>query len=416
MHNRFSTRWILISILLLCLVPLSKLGAQETLVIQYGAASVNNLPTADSSVIYSFDATIGDLVTIRAVGTSPGSDPRLSLAGPSQNLLSTNDNAPSFTTTTTAEIVFRIQETGKHFIVVNGAPGDFLLTLDSRPAVPLTVLQFDTPVSINFPLADPSQAYVFNTDPVFPTTLFIEAVPFSLDAYVELRDGTGEIISTLRSNLNSSCISIGAGDQLLELTIVAAPEATGTVNLTLTNVPCALGVAPAQPPPTVTPQFTPAVVTGVCVASSPRNINLRSGPGTNYARLALLQARQTIQVVGQSDNGQWLVVQNDVLQGWVSALVVSVTGPCAQLPVIAAPPVPVASATPGFPVIIVQPPVVITATPGTVVITATPVPVTPPITLPPPPAATGTLPPPPTAVAPTVAATATVTLTITPTQ
>ncbi|MEP6985026.1 MAG: SH3 domain-containing protein [Chloroflexota bacterium] len=397
---------------------MSKLVAQDTLVIQYGSASVNNLPTADSSVIYSFDATIGDLVTIRAVGTSPGSDPRLSLAGPSQNLLATNDNTLSFSATTTAEIVFRIQETGKHFIVVNGTPGDFLLTLDSRPAVPLTVLQFDTPLSINFPLADPSQAYVFNTDPVYPTTLFIEAVPFSLDAYVELRDGTGEIISTLRSNLNSSCISIGAGDQLLELTIVAAPEVTGTVNLTLTNVPCALGVAPAQPPPTFTPQFTPSVVEGVCVASSPRNINLRSGPGTNYARLALLPARQTIQVIGQSDNGQWLVVQNDVLQGWVSALVVSVTGPCAQLPVVAAPPVPVASATPGFPVIIVQP--VVTATPGVIVITATPVVlVTPPITLPPPPAATVTPQPTvpvPTAIPPTVAApTATVTLTITAT-
>jgi len=414
MGKRLSTRWVLLSILLLCLVPLSKLSAQETLVIQYGSASVNNLPTADSSVIYAFDATIGDLVTIRAVGTSPGSDPRLSLAAPSQNLLATNDNALSYSATTTAEIVFRIQETGKHFIVVNGTPGDFLLTLDSRPAVPLTVLQFDAPLSINFPLADASQAYVFNTDPVFPTTLFIEAVPFSLDAYVELRDGTGEIISTLRSNLNSTCISIGAGDQLLELTIVAAPEATGTVNLTLTNVPCALGVAPAQPPPTVTPQFTPSVVEGVCVASSPRNINLRSGPGTNYVRLALLPARQTIQVIGQSDNGQWLVVQNDVLQGWVSALVVSVTGPCTQLPVVAAPPVPVASATPGFPVIVIQPPVV-TATPGVIVITATPVVlVTPPVTLPPPPPATVT--PQPTVPIPTaIAATATVTLTITAT-
>jgi hypothetical protein len=156
------------------------------------------------------------------------------------------------------------------------------------------------------------------------------------------------------------------------------------------------------------------VVEGFCVASSPRNINLRSGPGTNYARLALLQARETIQVIGQSENGQWFVVQNDFLQGWVSALVVSVTGPCSQLPVVAAPPLPAASPTPGFPVIVVQPPVVITATPGVIVVPATPVQVTPPITLPPPPAATGTLPPPPTAVVPTIAATATVTLTITP--
>jgi uncharacterized protein YraI len=413
MIKRFSTKFILVFMLLICMIPLSSLNAQETIPIQYGSASVNNLATADSSVIYIFNATIGDLVTIRAVGTSPGSDPRLSLAGPTQNLLATNDNALTVPVTTTAEIVFRIQETGQHFIIVNGTPGDFLLTLESRPAVPLTLLEFDKPLTINFPLADPSQAYVLNTDPIFATTLFIDAVPFSMDAYVELRDGTGEIISVLRSNLDSTCISLGAGDQLLELIIVTAPDVTGTINLTLSNAPCALGVIPAEIPPTLTPQFTPAVVEGFCVASSPRNINLRSGPGTNYARLALLQARETIQVIGQSDNGQWLVVQNDVLQGWVSALVVSVTGPCAQLPVVAAPPLPAASPTPGFPVIVVQPPAVITATPGqgVIVITATPIAVTPPITLPPPPAATGTLPPPPT----TVAATATVTLTITPT-
>ncbi len=413
MVKRFSTKWVLISVLLLCLFPLSNLYAQDSIPIEYGSASVNNIAAVDGSVIYTFNGTIGDLVTIRAVAISVGSDPRLSLAGPSQHLLATNDNAMEVPATTAAEIVFRIQETGQHFIIVNGTPGDFLLSLNSRPAIPLTVLEFDTPVSINFPLTDPSQAYVFNTDPVFNTTLFIEAVPFSLDAYVELRDGTGEIISTLRSNLNSSCISIGAGDQLLELTILAAPDAVGTVNLTLTNVPCALGVAPATLAPTFTPQFTPAVVDGFCVASSPRNINLRSGPGTSYGRLALLQARQTIQVVGQSQDSQWWVVQNDVSQGWVSALVVTVTGPCAQLPVVAAPPLPAASPTPGFPVIVVQPPVVITATPGVIVITATPMQVTPPITLPPPPAATIT--PQPTVAIPTaIVPTATNTVTVTP--
>jgi hypothetical protein len=390
------------------------LSAQETLPIQYGAAAVNNLATPDSSVIYVFNATIGDLVTINAVGTSPGSDPKLSLAGPDQHLLAMNDNALVFPPTTSAQIVFRIQETGQHFIMVGGTPGDFLLTLDSRPAVPLTVLQFDTPLSISFPLSNASQAYVFNTDPVFASTLFLEAVPAGLDAYVELRDGTGEIVSVLRNNLDSSCISIGSGDQLMELTIVAAPEVTGTINVTLTNAPCSLGTAPAAPPPTPTPQFTPAVVQGVCVASSPRNVNLRGGPGTNYARLALLQARQTIQVVGQSQDGQWLVVQNDVFQGWVSTFVVSVTGPCANLPVVAAPPLPVASPTLGFPVIIVPPPVVITATPGVIIVPPTAIIQTPPITLPPPPPVTATPPPPPTAVVVTATPSATITMTPTP--
>ncbi len=416
MKHRLSTTFLLVFILLLCLVPLSSTLAQSVLPIQYGSASVNNLATSDSSIIYVFDGTLGDLVTIRATGTSPGSDPKLALAGPNQNLLVSNDNMLSYPATTTAEIVFRVQETGQHFIIVSGPPGDFLLTLDSRPAVALTQLEFNKPLTVNFPLVDSSQAYIFNTDPISATTLFIEALPSSFDAYVELRDGTGEVITTLRTNLASTCLSLGVGDQLMELSIVTSPDVTGTVNLTLSNAPCALGTAPAQPPPTPTLQFTPAVVEGVCVASSSHNVNLRSGPGTNYARLALLQARETIQVVGQSDNGQWFVVQNDTTQGWVSAFVVSVTGPCAQLPVVAAPPLPAASPTPGFPVVVVQPPAVITVTPGVVVITATPVQVTPPITLPPPPAATAT-PPAPTVPIPTAipaTATATITMTVTP--
>ncbi|MCA0456263.1 MAG: SH3 domain-containing protein [Chloroflexi bacterium] len=414
MKRGIRPKWMLVALLICCLVPLSMVGAQAQDVIEigYGSAAVNNLPTTDSAVIYTFNGTLGDLVTIRAVGVSVGSDPRLSLASPAQSLLATNDNTISIPTTTAAQIVFRLQETGMHYIVVNGTPGDFLLTLDSRPAVPLTVLDLDTPLSITFPLANPSQAYVFNTDPFYATSLLIDATPYSVDAYVELRDGTGEIISALRSNLDSTCISVGAGDQLLELSIVAAPEVAGTINLTLSNAPCTLGTVPVEIPPTATPQFTPSVVEGLCVASSSRNVNLRSGPGTNYARLALLQARQTIQVIGQSENGQWFTVQNDTTQGWVSAAVVTVTGPCAQLPVVVAPPLPVATATPGFPVIIVQPGVV-TATPiGAIIVTATPFPVTPPVTLPPPPP-TGTLPPPPptAVVLPTLTPTATITVT-----
>lgn len=417
MSKRLSLQRILAFLLLLCLLPFSKTNAQDVLGIEYGSAAVNNLSTPDSAVIYTFNGNIGDLVTIRAVGVSLGSDPRLSLASPAQSLLATNDNVVSIPVSTTAQIVFRLQETGMHYIVVNGTPGDFLLTLDSRPAVPLTILDLDVPLTVTFPLADPSQAFVFNTDPFYPTSLLIDATPYSLDAYIELRDGTGEIISVLRSNIDSTCISIGAGDQLLELSIVTEPAVVGSINLTLSNASCALGSAPAEVPPTPTPQFTPSVVEGVCVASSSRNVNLRSGPGTNYARLALLQARQTIQVIGQSENGQWFVVQNDSTQGWVSALVVTATGPCAQLPVVVAPPLPVATATPGFPVIVVQPPVVVTATPvGAIIITATPVMVTPPITLPPPPAQpTGTLPPPPTeGVLPTVTPTATITVTPAP--
>ena len=414
MIYRPARRWLFLLFLFLCAFPFATTSAQEIIPIEYGAAVVNKIVAPDTSVMYTFNGNIGDLVTIRAIGISPGADPTLSLVGPPQQVLAVNDNVLSVPLTTSAQIIFRLQASGPHFIVVGGTPGDFLLTLESRPAAPLVILQPDTPVTITFPVTEPAQSFVFNTDPVFVTSLLIDAIPFTLDAYVEVRDGTGQLISTLRSNVNNACISVGPGDQLLELTVVALPQITGTITLTVSNAPCILGPLPVEGVPLPTPEFTPVVVEGVCAASSNRNVNIRSGPGTNYARLALLQAGNAIQVTGQSENGQWFVVQNEFIQGWLAASVVRVTGPCAQLPVVAAPPLPAVTATPGFPVIVVQPPVVITATPGPVlVVTATPAPPQLPTgTLPPPPQATAT-PVPPTVAVPTVTMTPTMTPTLT---
>jgi hypothetical protein len=407
--------WVLLLVLLLCAFPISAASAQEVIPIQYGTAVVNTITAAGQMVNYTFNGTIGDLVTIRAVGISPGSDPNLALVGPPQQVLATNDNVFSVPPTTAAQIIFRLQATGPHFIVVSGPPGDFLLTLESRPAAPLVFLQPDTPTTITFPIVEPAQAFVFNTDPVFATTLLMDATPFTLDAYVEVRDGTGQLIATLRSNLDNACISIGPGDQLLELTVIALSPVpvTGTMTIAVSNAPCVFGPVPAENPPVPTPEFTPVVVEGVCAASSPRNVNIRSGPGTNYARLALLQAGIPIQVVGQSQDGQWFVVQNDVVQGWLAARVVSVTGPCAQLPVVAAPPLPAATATPFFPVIVIPPPVVITTTPMPTV----PVPTAAPVIVtatPPPQVPTNTLPPAQPTATPTLTLTMTPTLTATP--
>jgi len=424
MVRYLSPSFLLVLILLFCVLPFNITSAQEIAPIEYGTTVMNTIVTAGLNANYTFNGNIGDLVTIRAVGISPGADPTLALIGPGEQVLATNDNVLSTPPRTDAQIVARLQASGPHFIVVGGTPGDFLLTLEGRPATPLLVLQTDTPVTVTFPVTEPAQTYVFNTDPFFGTTLLIDANPFTLDAYAEIRDGTGQIITTLRSNLDSACISVGPGDQLLELTIVALPEVTGTITLTLSNAPCALGPVPVENPPFPTPEFTPVVIEGICAASSRFNVNIRSGPGTNYARLALLPAGHAMQVTGQSQDGQWFVVQNEFIEGWVAARVVSVTGPCSQLPVVAPPPLPAASPTPGFPIIVVLPPVVITTTPGPTVtpavsvVTVTPVSQVATNTPVPSPGATLTLTPvPPTASSPTLTVTPSITPspTLTPT-
>jgi uncharacterized protein YgiM (DUF1202 family) len=47
-------------------------------------------------------------------------------------------------------------------------------------------------------------------------------------------------------------------------------------------------------------------------------LNVRSGPGTNYARLGQVSAKDVLEVVGQAQNCGWLKVQTEDLAGWVS--------------------------------------------------------------------------------------------------
>ncbi|MBC7871001.1 MAG: hypothetical protein H7Y09_09205, partial [Chitinophagaceae bacterium] len=138
-----SKRLLILILLLLCAFPLSTTSAQEVIPIEYGSTVVNTIGAVGNTVAYTFNGTIGDLVTIRAVGISAGADPTLSLVGPPEQVLAINDNVLSIPFSTAAQIVFRLQASGPHFIVVGGTPGDFFMTLESRPATPLIILQLD---------------------------------------------------------------------------------------------------------------------------------------------------------------------------------------------------------------------------------------------------------------------------------
>jgi hypothetical protein len=81
-----------------------------------------------------------------------------------------------------------------------------------------------------------------------------------------------------------------------------------------------------------------------------------------FSVVALLPANQPIQVIGQNEVSTWYAVQNNFLQGWISASVVGLAGPCEGLVVIPVPTEPPASATPGLPLATATPMATMTAT------------------------------------------------------
>jgi hypothetical protein len=100
----------------------------------------------------------------------------------------------------------------------------------------------------------------------------------------------------------------------------------------------AIAVDGATPPPLPTPETTPTPtptpLTGVVLAN---NLNVRSGPGTDFERLGAAPRTTTLTVTGQIDDCAWLRVSAPGgLEGWVSgsAEFITLAPPCAAIPVV----------------------------------------------------------------------------------
>lgn len=97
---------------------------------------------------------------------------------------------------------------------------------------------------------------------------------------------------------------------------------------------------------------TPTATTTPGLASATARVNtaVTSGPGPAYDTIGILQAGQTVEVIGRSEDSQWWVVRARNLpggQGWVAANAVTIAN-AEGVPVVAAPEVatPTLSATP----------------------------------------------------------------------
>lgn len=78
--------------------------------------------------------------------------------------------------------------------------------------------------------------------------------------------------------------------------------------------------------------------------------NVRQGPGTDYAVTAQLVANEVRPIIGRAADAPWWVIAlNDDEYGWVADDVVTVQGDISQLPLVDAPLLNGATATPGAP-------------------------------------------------------------------
>ena len=88
--------------------------------------------------------------------------------------------------------------------------------------------------------------------------------------------------------------------------------------------------------PTPTPTEVPPtpVDTTARVTILPKNLNVRSGPNTNYEIIATLDTGKVLKVTGRTANNEWWKVEFDGKTGWVLALFVEFSGDEDSVPVV----------------------------------------------------------------------------------
>ncbi len=175
--------------------------------------------------------------------------------------------------------------------------------------------------------------------------------------------------------LLSACGGDSEDEQPL-VTVTEDVEDTAVVEVAPTYTP----VEPTDMPPI--PSTAVSTATSVPSIQANGNVNVRSGPGTDYDLVGLLSNGQSAVVIGTSGNGDWFNVQlSDGTIGWVGSSVVdsssvdsssvhvaaTVAAPAAALPpTVSATAVP-ATATVSAPVVAESP----TTVPATAVPAAT---------------------------------------------
>ena len=91
------------------------------------------------------------------------------------------------------------------------------------------------------------------------------------------------------------------------------PSPMPTATFTATDTPTLTATATDTPTPTPTP-------TVFALVRSRRRVNIRSGPGIRFAASGSLAPGSGVQVIGQSEDGDWYQVRlEDGAEGWVSA-------------------------------------------------------------------------------------------------
>lgn len=169
------------------------------------------------------------------------------------------------------------------------------------------------------------------------------------EAGIEIIDSAGESLLEEAAGPDGKLVLTDLDDGTYTLTLTMAGYQTETMSLSF---------PPNQE--TLTVNLTPTLFAEVTANGS----NMRSGPGTFYPVVETGSAGQQLTIVGQSEDGQWLVVETESgNEAWISASLVDVPANLSGVSIADAPPTPTPTATSDAPAPVAVAPIIAAAPP-----------------------------------------------------
>ncbi len=327
----------------LCLLALSGQAFAQGNTIQIGQNTIGTISAANTTVDYKLVAQGGQTAAIQVLGLSQGFVPTFRVLNPAgTEILNVANSAGAATVSGNASFsgagVYTISVGG-----ANGSTGQFALSLQAGAPLPqATTLVLDQPVSATVDGQTPVQVYEFNTASLGAVGLTILSQTPGAGLLVTLYDeGAGKAIASVEASV------VGVSYQLpatgLAYRVEVRADESGSSAFTICIGACGNNLPAGNPPPTnngaPVPTPIPAESSTACTATPniQGSVNLRSGPGTQYAILSGLPPGQLAQVIAEWTGGGWYEVNYNGVTLWLGSTVVTLNGNCNGLPRMAAP-------------------------------------------------------------------------------
>ncbi|MFN8561866.1 MAG: CARDB domain-containing protein [Anaerolineae bacterium] len=223
----------------------------------------------------------------------------------------------------------------------NGGTGQFVLSLQPGAALPEPVeLTANTPVADTVGSQTPVRLYRFASTPDDALTLTVVSESPDVGVLISLFDeDASKTIASSDATLGGVAYRLPRQERHFRLDIRAGGADDIAFTICLGNCDSGLPARGTNSQPSVEVVQTPEIVPTSCTVASATggSINIRSGPGTQYAVIGNLAAGGSLPVLGQLAGGGWYQVSINGQTGWAAASVTRLDGECDSLPMVAAP-------------------------------------------------------------------------------